>query len=137
MERFLPSLFNRQKNLLKFFIIWGFGGFGKWFNFGKNSAYLIMAFTDEQVYQMKRIFWRLEPQTMQSAQYYDESQKERTGYTFAVMNWKREVTHLFQNFNNLTPVRWKIIEKMKKKIPFPLIVEDLGNGIIRIGWKFE
>lgn len=92
-------------------------------------------FTDKEVKEIQRIFWRLEPKTIYSIQIYDEKQMYSTGRTFGDPDRNRTYSWLFQNFNNFTPVRKKIFEKMKKCLPYEPEIYVMKNDIVRIVWK--
>lgn len=96
-----------------------------------------MHFTDDQVQIMQSIFLRLDTSTINSLQYYTKENEYRTGCTIAIRNkWNKPIC-IFQNFENLSPYRMKLLKKLSTKIPFPFHVTHPREDRICIGWKCE
>lgn len=97
----------------------------------------MMYFKDEEVEAIKSIFKRLECSTLNSLQYYTKENELRTACTMAIYNkWKKPVC-VFQNFNNLSPYRMKLLKQLAAKITYPLHITQPREDIMRIGWKIE
>jgi hypothetical protein len=96
-----------------------------------------MPFSDKEVETMRSIFLRLEPGIIAPIQFHNSESLTRTGYVFGVCNWKKEYTLLYQNYNNLSPYRMKLLVKLAKNIPYKLQITHPREDIICVGWKFE
>ncbi len=96
-----------------------------------------MSFTNNEVEKMQSIFKHLEPKTIESIQQFRADVKFRLGATIGLKNPKNKYVYIYQYFQNLSPVRKKILDKRKKEIPYPLYYVELENNFICIGWKYE
>lgn len=94
-------------------------------------------FSDEEVHQICGMMWRLDPKGMTPIQLYDKENILRTGCIIGVRNWKNEWTMLFYNYENLSPFRRKLIERICKRVPYPMHISEPTENITRIGWKTE
>lgn len=96
-----------------------------------------MYFKDEEVDAMKSIFRRLDGSKLNSLQYFIKENELRTGCPMAIYNkWKKPIC-VFQNFQNLSPYRMKLLKRLATNIPYPLHITQPREDIMRIGWKIE
>jgi hypothetical protein len=94
-----------------------------------------MFFTTEQVDIMRAILKRLESTTIESLQFYSKDNEFRTGCTQVIHNkWKKPIC-VFQNYENLSPYRMRLILRLSEQIPFEIHITEPREGITRIGWK--
>lgn len=96
-----------------------------------------MSFTIAQIEDMKRVLKRLDTTTIESIQYFNPDNEFRTGCPIVINNkWKKPIC-LFQNFENLSPYRKRLILRLSVQIPFGIHITYPREDITRIGWKFE
>jgi hypothetical protein len=94
-------------------------------------------FNDQEVESMKSVFKRLDVKTLESLQYFIKENNLRTGCTMVINNkWKKPIC-IFQNFENLSPFRMKLLMRLADKIPYPVHIINPNDDIMRIGWKIE
>ncbi|KIQ22655.1 hypothetical protein RT99_05995 [Flavobacterium sp. MEB061] len=98
-----------------------------------NTRYFI----DQEVDNMKAIFRRLEPKTLESLQYFSKYNNLQTGCTMVINNKRNNPICIFQNFQNLSPFRMKLLIRLADKIPYQIHINKLNEDIMRIGWKIE
>ena len=94
-----------------------------------------MYFTAEQVEDMKTILRRLEPGTIEALQFFTPDNEYRTGCVNVINNKFGKPICLFQNYENLSPYRKRLILRLSVQIPFEIYITQPRAGITRIGWK--
>lgn len=95
-----------------------------------------MYFTAEQVEDMKTILRRLEPGTITASQLFTPDNEFRTGCAIVINNKFGKPICIFQNYENLSPYRNRLILRLSGQIPFEIHITKPREGITRIGWKF-
>lgn len=94
-----------------------------------------MCFTTEEVDIMRAIFKQLEPNTIESLQFYTKDHDRRTGCTIVINNkWNKPIC-VFQNFEPLSPYRMKLLMRLSKKITYPIHISKPHEDVMMIGWK--
>lgn len=94
-------------------------------------------FTVKEVEKMHAILLRLNPGIPVPLQIYNPDDALRTGCTIGIKNKRQEWIMIFQNYENLSPFRRKLIDKISKKIEYPIYITHASENITRIGWKTE
>lgn len=95
-----------------------------------------MYFTAEQVEDMKTILRRLEPDTITASQFFTPDNEFRTGCPIVINNKFGKPICLFQNYENLSAYRKRLILRLSIQIPFEIHITQPREGITRIGWKY-
>lgn len=94
-----------------------------------------MPFTEKEIEQIQSVFKRICASNIHPLQFYDGSEPFRTCCTFAVINKRKQVILIFQNFDNLSPYRQKILDKFITSFNHTVHREFITENIERIGWK--
>lgn len=96
-----------------------------------------MSFTAAQIDDMKRVLKRLEPDCINSEQFFTTDNEFRTGCPIVINNKYGKTICLFQNYKDLSPYRKRLILRLSIQIPFGIHITQPREGITRIGWKIE
>ncbi len=96
-----------------------------------------MHFTEKEVETMRILLRRLEPDTIESVQYFTPENELRTCCTMQILNKYNKPICILQNYENLSPFRHKLILRLSKQIPYQIHITHPREGMTRIGWKKE
>jgi hypothetical protein len=96
-----------------------------------------MYFTAEQIEDMKTILRRLEPDTITASQFFTPDNEFRTGCPIVINNKFGKPICLFQNYENLSAYRKRLILRLSIQIPFEIHITQPRESITRIGWKYK
>lgn len=94
-----------------------------------------MPFTSEQIDRMKSVLKRLEPDSINSEQFFTPDNEFRTGCPIVINNKYGKPICLFQNYKDLSTYRKRLILRLSVQIPFGIHITQPHEGITRIGWK--
>jgi hypothetical protein len=94
-----------------------------------------MGFKPETVLQMQNILMRLAPGTQESLQFFYPEKKYTIKQTFFVKNKKGQYIYIFQYYEKLSPYRITLVQKLAKKIDYPLHMVTEGEYVC-VGWKY-
>lgn len=96
-----------------------------------------MPFSDAQINQMKFVFKRIDPTTIDSLQVYKIENQDRTGCTQVIRNrWGKPIC-VFQVFEPLSKYRKSLLMRLSESIPFQINIHDSREDRITVGWKCE
>lgn len=96
-----------------------------------------MYFTEKEVDLMRTILRRLEPDTIESVQYFTPENEYRTCCTMQILNKYNKPICILQNYSNLTPYRKKLLLRLSKQLPYEIHITQPREDITRIGWKYQ